>query len=72
MKAPDTIQVEVWDYNAQHFIESFRCPGERRVRVDRSDLENLAIFAVIRNPDGPEFHALDGNSPLRDWTIDRT
>ncbi len=67
----DAVEVEVWDYSAQDFIESYRCTGERRVRVDyHGDLSDLAVFEVKRQ--GPEFIILDGNKPLKDWRIDLT
>lgn len=62
-------QVEVWDYGAQAFVESFPCPGEKRVRVDYfGDLSNLAVFEVTRG-EGREFFVIDGNRPLADWRI---
>lgn len=69
LKAPDTIQVEVWDYEAQTFIPCIRCPGEYRVRVDHhGSLANLGVFAVAR-VDEREFTVIDGNRPLQ-WRID--
>ena len=71
---PDNTEVEVWDYRAQQFIPSIRCPGEKRVRVDvfgEDWSEGLAVFEVRRDPDASGvFYPIDGSKPLKDWRID--
>lgn len=67
----DKLEVEVWDYRNQEFVRSWRCPGERRVRVDYfGNLDDLALFEVTREDD--TFKAIDGNKPLARWLIDLT
>lgn len=65
----DGTQVEVWDYSRQKFFPHYRCPGEKRVRVDyHGNLSNLAVFEVTR--DGDTFIPVNPHSPLKDWRID--
>lgn len=62
------VQVAVWDYAAQTFIQHIPCPGERRVRVDyHGNLLNLDVFEVRR--EGNLVYPVDGTKPL-DWRID--
>lgn len=68
----DAVEVEVWDYAGQCFIQSWRCAGERRVRVDHhGPLTDLAVFEVTRLH-GALFQVADGNKPLANWLIDYT
>lgn len=70
--ATDLPQVEVWDYEAQHFISSIPCSGEKRVRVDYfGNMDNLDVFEVRRG-EGREFYSVDGTRPLKDWEISLT
>lgn len=65
------MEVEVWDYRTQHFIKSYPCEGETRVRVDYfGNLEDLAVFEVERL-DQHHFKVIDGNKPLT-WAIELT
>lgn len=64
------MNVQVWDYEAQEFVESVSYEDEKRVRVDYfGDLNNLAVFEVFYNEDG-SFYVEDGNFSLTDWTIE--
>jgi hypothetical protein len=67
----DQVDCEVWNYESQEFIRSFRVPGEKRVRVDYfGDLSDLDVFEVRRDPVDPRvFYPLDGNKPLAGWVI---
>ena len=64
------MNVQVWDYEAQQFIESFSYEDEKRVRVDYfGDLNDLAVFEVFYCEAG-SFYVEDGNKPLTDWVIE--
>ncbi len=69
----DLTDVEVWDFVNQCFVKSYRCEGEKRVRVDyEGGISNLTVYSVYRDEADPRIFRILDSKPLADWKIDLT